>query len=293
MTLFAPFWKPRAARNIPLAIAATMTLCFSAGTGILRAQETLAAASTSVPTAATSEPSVSSSLDGAPASPDLTASVSGNPALPEAPAPQRPNGTAVTGSPNAQHIVPLHSEYVPSGWTAPRLTAHDKVVAGLQDLYSLENLSAIPISAAYEYIVNSEPNYSPSDAFGKRVGAAAIRETTQSLFTEVVFAPLLHEDARYYQKGDGHGFIPRTLYAITRPLITRTDSGTQTINGALLLGYAGAAALTPAYYPSINRNFHDTASTFGGSIGGAALGFFVSEFSDDVLRAVHLKHPLK
>jgi hypothetical protein len=79
------------------------------------------------------------------------------------------------------------------------------------------------------------------------------------------------------------------LYAITRPLITKTDSGKDTINGALLLGYASAAALSYTYYPSVNQNFRDTASTFGGSIGGAALGFVVSEFSSDVLQSLHLK----
>ena len=218
--------------------------------------------------------------------------------LPEAPAPQpepAPGApqAATTTTTSGPHIAPIHSEYVPAGWTAPRLTAHDKVVAGAEDLYSVANIGGIFISASYEYVVNSSPNYSPSDAFGKRIGAAAIRETSESIFSEMVFAPLLHEDARYYQKGDGHGFIPRTIYAITRPLITRTDGGHETINGALLLGYAGAAALTPAYYPSINRNFHDVASTYGGSIGGAALGFLVSEFSDDVLQALHLKHILK
>jgi hypothetical protein len=30
--------------------------------------------------------------------------------------------------------------------------------------------------------------------------------------------------------------------------------------------------------------------TYGGSIGGGALGFFVSEFLDDTLQALHLEH---
>ena len=205
--------------------------------------------------------------------------------LPDGPSPQKQNDQAVTKSSNPANIVSRHSEHVPAGWLAPRLSARDKVVAGLQNLYSVKNLAAIPVSASFQYIFDEAPNYSPSDAFGKRLGAAAIRDTSQTLFTDVVFSPLLREDARYYQRGNGHGFIPRILYAITRPLITRTDSGGQSINGALLLGYAGAAALTPTYYPSINRNFHDTAATFGISIGGAALGFLVGEFSSDAFRA--------
>jgi hypothetical protein len=44
-----------------------------------------------------------------------------------------------------------------------------------------------------------------------------------------------------------------------------------------------------AYYPAINRNFSDTAATFGGSLAGAAIGDFVAEFTDDVLQALHME----
>ncbi|MGI4829207.1 MAG: hypothetical protein ACRYFU_13590 [Janthinobacterium lividum] len=273
------------------AMAATVAICVGAGMYTVSAQEMAPRTTAPESVADLALPASSSSLEGS-AAPDTSFEAAN--ALPDAPVPQPQtrNHTASRPTPG-DRVAPIHSEYIPAGFTAPHWTAHDKIVAGAQDLYSFENIGGIFISASYEYIINSEPNYSPSDAYGKRIGAAAIRETTQSVFSEMVFAPLLHEDPRYYQKGDGHGFIPRTLYAITRPLITRTDGGQATVNGALLLGYAGAAALTPVYYPQINRNFHDTASTFGGSIGGAALGFFVSEFSDDVLRAVHLRRPLK
>ncbi len=145
-------------------------------------------------------------------------------------------------------------------------------------------------SAGYEHALNGEPNYGTDrGAFGQRLGAAAIRESTQGFFTDSVFSPIFHEDPRYYVQGEGHGFFYRTMYAVTRPLITRTDSGRNSVNGALLAGYAASTALTYTYYPPINRNFHDTASIFGGSLGGAALGFFVSEFSDDALKAIHLR----
>ena len=145
-------------------------------------------------------------------------------------------------------------------------------------------------SAGYEQVVNGAPNYGTDrGAFGQRLGAAAIRESTQGLFTDTLFSPIYHTDPRYYVKGQGHSFINRTVYSVSRVLVTRTDGGHSTVNGALLTGYAASAALGYTYYPAINQNFRDTASAFGGSLGGAALGFFVSEFSDDALRAVHLK----
>ena len=191
---------------------------------------------------------------------------------------------------NNAHESARYSKYIPSGWTAQPITAHDKVILGLRDLYSPLDFLAMFASAGYAHVTNGEPNYGTDrGAFGERLGAAAIRETSQGLFTDTVFAPLLHQDPRYYIEGSQYGFIHRVLYAGTRPLITRNDSGRSAINASMLLGYAAASGLSYTYYPQINKNFHDTAATYGGSLGGAALGFLVSEFSDDLLKFVHLK----
>jgi len=188
------------------------------------------------------------------------------------------------------HESARYSKYIPSGWTAQPITAHDKVILGLRDLYSPLDFLAMFASAGYAHVTNGEPNYGTDrGAFGERLGAAAIRETSQGLFTDTVFAPLLHQDPRYYIEGSQYNFFHRVLYAGTRPIITRNDSGKSAINASMLLGYAAASGLSYTYYPQINKNFHDTAATYGGSLGGAALGFLVSEFSDDLLKFVHLK----
>jgi hypothetical protein len=190
----------------------------------------------------------------------------------------------------AERAASIHMKYIPAGWSARKpLPAKDKVLLGFRDLYSPLTLSGIVLSAGYSHLTNGEPNYGVnSEAFGKRLGAAVLRDSTEGIFTDTVFAPLLHEDPRYYAEGPQYSFVHRTLYSITRPLVTRTDSGHSSVNGAMLLGYASASALSYTYYPQINRNFRDTAATFGGGVGGAALGFFVSEFSADVLYKLHL-----
>lgn len=193
------------------------------------------------------------------------------------------------GSPKAGPVAPRYTKFIPAGWTVQTLTARDKVVLGLRNLYSPWNFGSMIVAAGYEQLLNGQPNYGTDrGAYGERLGAAGLRETTQNLFTDSVFAPLLHEDPRYYVEGGQYGLIHRTLYAVTRPLITLDDSGHHTINGALLLGYAASSAMTYAYYPQINQTPRDTAATFGGGIGGAALGYFLREFSSDMLQAVHL-----
>lgn len=215
-------------------------------------------------------------------------------ALPDAPLPQstgrQPAAAPGTPDPGAR-IAPRKWRYIPPGWQAQPLDAAGKVRVGWSDLYSLMNFGAMFASAGYEHVLNSEPNYgTDKGAFGERLGAAALRETSQGIFTNMVFAPLFRQDPRYYAEGPKYKFMHRTLYAITRPLVTRKDDGGQTVNASLLVGYAASAALTPTYYPSSNRNFHDVASVYGGSIGGAALGSFIDEFGSDVFIALHLEH---
>jgi hypothetical protein len=232
--------------------------------------------------------------------PPITSNSTGE-ALPEAPLPEDPGqvlvGSNVPGdthpAPPAAHVAPITLKYIPAGWTAQPLTAHDKVVIGFRDSYSPFSFLGIIASAGYSHLVNGQPNYGTnSKAFGKRVGATAIRDTSEQLFTDVVFAPMLHEDPRYYVEGDQYNFFHRAIYAATRPIVTRTDSGHATPNIALLLGYGAGSAISYSYYPAINQNAKDTFATFGGSLAGAAIGDLVSEFSDEVLIKLHLKKAL-
>jgi len=195
--------------------------------------------------------------------------------------------------PASAHIAPVTLKYIPAGWTAQPLTAHDKVVLGFRDAVSPFSFLGIIVSAGYSHLTNGQPNYGTnSEAFGKRVGATALRDTSEQLFTDAVFAPLLHEDPRYYVEGEQYNFFHRVIYAATRPIVTRTDSGHVSPNLALLLGYGAGSAISYSYYPAINQNAKDTFATFGGSLAGAAIGDLVSEFSDEFLVKLHLKKAL-
>ena len=187
-------------------------------------------------------------------------------------------------------IAPSLMKRIPAGWTAQPITSHQKFLLGLHELYSPIGIAGMVGAAGFSQLTNGQPNYGTNGgAFEQRLGAVLLRDTTEAVFADAVFAPLMHEDPRYYVQGPQHNLFYRIAYAATRPIITRTDSGNSTVNGSLIVGYAVSSALTVAYYPQSNRNFHDTAATFGGSIGGAAVGFFLSEFRDDVLQAIHLE----
>ncbi|WP_348267305.1 hypothetical protein P8936_16050 [Edaphobacter paludis] len=173
---------------------------------------------------------------------------------------------------------------------APSLTAKDKFLMGARGMVTPFAIAGWFSAAGYSHLTNGPPNFGTDrGAFGQRLGAAAILDSTEDFLSTSVMAPVFHEDPRYYQMGRGHSIGRRVVYAATRVLITKTDSGKATPNLSLILGNLEGAALSNAYYPTLNHGASQTLKIFGGSLGGSALGFGVSEFLNDALQLAHLK----
>jgi hypothetical protein len=245
-------------------------------------------------------------MNGAPVSADDgTAVMAGDEAeaLPEAPQPQQQdqkpdNKPLVAATPKmvsvntTMPIAPIYSKYIPAGYAVHQIHGREKLILGVRDLYSAGNVGDWFLAAGWSQLTNGQPNYGTDrGAFGERLGASAIRETSEGILTDGVFCVMLHEDPRYFVQGPKFSLVHRTMYAITRPLVTRSSNdGHAKPNYALWLGLASGTALNNLYYPKSNRNFHDNLSSFGGSIGGSALGYAVDEYMDQMLRLVHMKH---
>jgi hypothetical protein len=200
-----------------------------------------------------------------------------------------PNGAQTPTGPRPKAATHMQMIINP-GEVAQPMSVRDKVVSGFASQVSLFSATGWLAAAGWEQLLNSSPNYgTDSGAFGQRLGAAALRGASEGIFSNSLFAPLFHEDPRYYVMGKGHPFFKRLVYAGTRAIITRTDSGHTTPNFSLLAGNAAGSALTIPYYPAQNTSFKEVAETFGGSIGGSALGFVVNEFIVDVLIDLHMR----
>ena len=188
--------------------------------------------------------------------------------------------------PTASHT----QEVIEPGQDAPVLDTGNKVLLGLRSSFSTFAAVGWISAAGYEHVLNQSPNYGTDrGAFGQRIGASAIRASTEDIFSESVFAPIFHEDPRYYRLGHSRSVPVRLLYAITRPLINRTDSGKNSVNFALLAGNLAGAELTYTYYPQSNRSQGEILETFGGSVGGSAFGYAVDELFGDLTRKLHLR----
>jgi hypothetical protein len=143
------------------------------------------------------------------------------------------------------------------------------------------------LSAGWEQLLDSDPKYDNNswDAFGKRLGWAVVRQTSQAVFTDGLFASAFHQDPRYYRKGGGlEDFWPRAGYVLSRVVTKRMDSGKMAPNYSLFAGYAAASALTMAYYPSVSATWPKTWEGYGYSILANAGGNALQEFLPDTKR---------
>jgi len=108
----------------------------------------------------------------------------------------------------------------------------------------------------------------------------------------VIFAlpTVLHEDERFYAKGEG-AIWKRGIYAASRILITPDYRGHNTFNASEVFGRAMAQGISTAYYPSHDRTAGALAVKYGWAMGRDALTNTFREFWPDIATHVLHRHP--
>ena len=183
-----------------------------------------------------------------------------------------------------------YASVIREGLSAQPLDARDKVAIAVVSSASLRSLISIPVSAGFSHLIDSAPHYGTnSTAFGKRLGASVAKSTVETVAKDAIFAPLFHDDPRYYVLGHAKPVKARLLYAAERVVITRSDTGRSRFNAPLFLGYAVASGVDNAYYPDRDTGAKASAGSFASALAGAVLGFEIDEFLVDALHITHLK----
>lgn len=149
------------------------------------------------------------------------------------------------------------------------------------------SLVAAGLDATVSQMTRSAPLYGKHfwrrEAFLKRFGATLGDNTSENFFSDFLLASALHEDTRYVREGPLRGGVLRRFgYAVSRAVITRTDSGDPTFNWANVVGCAMSAGLSNAYYPPLSRTPSVAAVNWGTNIAGAGLSNLAPEFGSDV-----------
>lgn len=144
-------------------------------------------------------------------------------------------------------------------------------------------LVAGAFNGAVSQATRSAPLYGRSwTAYPKRFGASIGDIVSQNFFADFMLASAFHEDPRYFRKGPSRRLWPRIGYAISRSIVTRTDSGGASFNWSNVLGSAMSAGLSNAYYPDVSRTARVSSTNWGTSIAGTGLVNLIPEFVPDL-----------
>ena len=168
----------------------------------------------------------------------------------------------------------------------PRLSTKGKFWLATEDSFDYSSFVWTGIIAGQEFGLNNDPEFGQGMAgYGRYYWHNFVDGVSGTYFTEAIVPWATHEDPRYYTME--HGRIPaRILYALSRVVLTKTDSGGTSFNWSEVGGNALEAGLSNAYYPPEERGARQTAINWGAQLESAALNNLAKEFWPDFRRLV-------
>ena len=168
----------------------------------------------------------------------------------------------------------------------PPLSAKGKFWLATEDSFDYSSFVWNGILAGQEFGLNNDPEFGQGMAgYGRYYWHTFVDGVSGTFFTEAIVPWVTREDPRYYTMGHG-GFFRRTGYALSRVVLTKTDSEGRSFNWSEIVGNAFEAGLSNAYYPREERGVRQTAINWGAQIESAALNNIAKEFWPDFRRVI-------
>jgi hypothetical protein len=202
--------------------------------------------------------------------------------LPSAPVPQ----TAAADQPAQQTkrilgVIP-NFRAISADTKLPPQSVKEKFVTATEDSFDYSAIFIPALLAVYSEQTNATPEFGHGGVgYGRYFWHTAVDQTSENYMVEFVVPSLTHEDTRYYTQGRG-GFLKRTGYALSRAVVTRSDSGKEVFNVSEVVGSGAAAGLSSLYYPTRERSFGNTASEWGLDVAIDGASFVAKEFWPDI-----------
>jgi len=211
-----------------------------------------------------------------------------------------PSATAGEQKPDSDQPPDKKDEDDPHGKSSGRLfgifpnhtavegaTEFEPISAG--DKFKMAGLNTFdPVIYAFVGIMATVNRSYGSGASGyfKQYAASFTDNTSGNMMTTAVLPSVLHQDPRYFQRGEGR-MLGRVGYAASRIVVIRGDSGHHQFNLSEIGGTAAAAGISNAYYPDSERTLSATATRWGLQMMWDTLSNELKEFWPDVRRKIH------
>jgi hypothetical protein len=222
----------------------------------------------------------SSSADDPSAADDATQAAAQ--AVPGTPAPQKSSDD--TRAPQTKRILGIIPNFraISTDEKLPAQSVKEKFVTASEDSFDYSSIFIPAMLAGYSLGTNATPEFGHGAVgYGRYLWHAAVDQTSENYMVEFVVPAITHEDTRYYTLGRG-GFLKRAGYALSRAVVTRSDSGREVFNASEVIGAGAASGLSSLYYPSRERSFGNTSKEWGLDVGIDSASFVVKEFWPDI-----------
>jgi hypothetical protein len=168
----------------------------------------------------------------------------------------------------------------------PPLSLKDKFWLATQDSFDYSSFVSAGMLAAVSQANKSYREFGQgAKGYGRYFWHAVADQAVGNYLTEAIVPAVTHEDPRYYTLGHG-GFFKRTGYAVSRLLITRTDSGHRTFNLSEIVGNGAGAGISDLYYPSRERTWTKTGQKWVTQIALDGVFNIAKEFWPNINHAI-------
>jgi hypothetical protein len=173
---------------------------------------------------------------------------------------------------------------------AAALTSGQKFRLALRGAIDPFAFVAAGLDAGFEQARNGFDEYGQgAQGYAKRFGAAYADNFSGNMFGGAIFPSLLHQDPRYFRKGNG-SFRSRLFYAISTTVKAKNDDGHWAPNYSNVLGNIAAGALANVYYPASDRGVGLTFERAFTVTAEGAVGAVFVEFWPDISSKLFHKH---
>jgi hypothetical protein len=176
------------------------------------------------------------------------------------------------------------------GIALPPQTPREKFITGFADSFGLYSILLVGAEAGIHENSNQYPAFRQGGAgYGRYYWHSFADQADENLWVISIIPAALHEDSRYYRLGRGK-FLKRTIYALSRAVITRSDDGGRTVNVAEIVGAGASAGISTTYYPGQYRTWTKTGQRWLANVTVDGATFAVKEFWPDFTRVILRRH---
>jgi hypothetical protein len=181
---------------------------------------------------------------------------------------------------------------VSAGALPPPPTSKQAFILATKNSFDYSSFVFVGITSGLALWTDAHPSLGENGlpAFGEYYWRGLLDKTDGNYLVIWALPTLLHQDERYYAKGEG-GFFKRGIYAATRILITPNYAGHNTFNTSEVFGRAISQGISTTYYPASDRTVGALAVKFGWAMGRDALTNVFREYWPDIATHVLHRHP--